>query len=150
MNHKKRLHVSIGLLYRRLPEGQIEMLFQTRLENGPFLNYLEFPGGKQEEGETAEEALKREWFEEVESQLKTFSIAPTSWQALPSLHYSYPDREVTLYPFYGEHKEKRMEVYPPPFLWLTSKHLREKNWRDKIIPASLEIIDHFMNLIPAL
>jgi len=52
--------VSIAIIER---EGRI--LIAKREEDGPLKNLWEFPGGKIEPGETAEECVRREVFEEL-------------------------------------------------------------------------------------
>ena len=59
------MNVACGVMYDKA--GNI--LMGLRKENGPNPNYWEFPGGKQEEGESLEECLHREWKEELNLQI---------------------------------------------------------------------------------
>ena len=55
------MNVSCGIMYDKT--GNI--LMGLRSERGQNPNYWEFPGGQQENGETLEECLHREWMEEL-------------------------------------------------------------------------------------
>jgi 8-oxo-dGTP pyrophosphatase MutT (NUDIX family) len=54
-------HVACGIMY----DNNSRVLLGKRHSNGPYPNIWEFPGGKLENGETIEECLHREWFEEL-------------------------------------------------------------------------------------
>lgn len=54
-------HVACGIMY----DNHNRVLLGKRHSNGPYPNIWEFPGGKLENGETIEECLHREWFEEL-------------------------------------------------------------------------------------
>jgi len=56
-----KMKVACGIMYDKA--GNI--LMGLRSEKGPNPNYWEFPGGQQEENETLEECLHREWKEEL-------------------------------------------------------------------------------------
>ena len=60
----KRIEVVAAIIHD--DDGRI---FATQRGYGDFKDYWEFPGGKIELGETAEEALKREIWEELETQI---------------------------------------------------------------------------------
>jgi len=53
--------VAVGVLVR--PDGAF--LLTSRPAGKPYAGYWEFPGGKLEQGETVEQALRRELFEEL-------------------------------------------------------------------------------------
>ena len=58
---RRPVDVAVGVLIN--PEG--EFLLTSRPEGKVYAGYWEFPGGKLEAGESVEEALRRELFEEI-------------------------------------------------------------------------------------
>ena len=78
-------HVAAGIL--RDADGRI--LITERLCDGPFNGLWEFPGGKIADGESAEDALRRELREEL-------GIKVTASAHYMKLHHEYPDRSVRL------------------------------------------------------
>ena len=58
---RKLVHVAVGVLEQ--PDGSF--LLTSRPEGKVYAGYWEFPGGKLEEGETVEQALRRELEEEI-------------------------------------------------------------------------------------
>lgn len=148
--NKKLLNVAIGILLLKPQQNRSwQLFFQLRLEDGPFKNYLEFPGGKIEEGEVALQAVGREWNEEVE-QILGLPTMEYTWHELAVRYYDYPDRQVTLHPFYhiasNELNDALIKVQEP-FMWLEITQLEKPEQLDRIIPASREIIDDIKNLI---
>jgi A/G-specific adenine glycosylase len=71
-------------------EGRL--LIQKRPQHLHMGGLWEFPGGKQEEGETLEECVRREVREELGVDLAVD-------RELQSVSYEYEDRQVTLHPF---------------------------------------------------
>ena len=59
--HRKSIDVAVGVLIK--PSG--DFLLTSRPAGKVYEGYWEFPGGKLEAGETVEQALRRELFEEV-------------------------------------------------------------------------------------
>lgn len=57
----KRIDVAVGILI----SSQRQLLLTSRPQGKPMAGYWEFPGGKLEVGETVEQALRRELFEEL-------------------------------------------------------------------------------------
>ena len=58
---RQHTEVAVGILFRE--DGA--MLLTSLPEGKPYAGYWEFPGGKLEAGETVEQALRRELFEEI-------------------------------------------------------------------------------------
>ena len=59
---RKHTDVAVGVLLR---ESDDALLITSRPAGKPYAGYWEFPGGKLEEGETVEQALRRELIEEL-------------------------------------------------------------------------------------
>lgn len=59
---RKHTEVAVGVLLR---ESDGALLISSRPAGKPYAGYWEFPGGKLEEGESVEEALRRELYEEI-------------------------------------------------------------------------------------
>lgn len=95
------LPVSIGIFLNDISPFGLQVWMQKRQENGPLNGLWEFPGGKVDPGETPEEALKREIWEEVQldisscHKIKLFKLFP----------YDYLDRSICLYVFLVHHSE---------------------------------------------
>jgi 8-oxo-dGTP diphosphatase len=81
----QHFHVAAGIL--RNTGGQV--LITERIEEGPYSDLWEFPGGKIHAGETALVALKRELLEEI-------GIEATAIEPFMNLTHEYPDRTVEL------------------------------------------------------
>jgi len=84
----RALGVAVALIER---EGRC--FLQRRPETSKrFAGLWEFPGGKLEDGESPEEALRRELMEELQ-------WTPEGVEALPVLEHDYPDLKVIMHPF---------------------------------------------------
>ena len=59
------LPVSIVMFVKDIASDGLSLWMQERVEDGPLNGLMEFPGGKIEEGESSEEAGRREVLEEV-------------------------------------------------------------------------------------
>ncbi|MBD9643907.1 MULTISPECIES: 8-oxo-dGTP diphosphatase MutT [Pantoea] len=87
----KHLQVAVGII--RNTERQI--FLAQRAASSYMANKWEFPGGKIEQDESAEQALKRELMEET-------GIEVTSASAIGQADHSYEDLRVTLHFFLVE------------------------------------------------
>jgi mutator protein MutT len=82
-----RRDVVIGVVTR---DGKV--LVCQRPEGKSFAGLWEFPGGKREGGETLEDCLRRELWEEL-------ALRVTPVGALPTIDHDYPRGRIRLHPF---------------------------------------------------
>jgi mutator protein MutT len=126
---KRLIPVSIILAYRVNKSGDCLIGVQKRLEEGELEGLWEFPGGKIEANESAEDCARREWLEEVgvpfEGPLSILNIYP----------HEYKKCRVSLYTYFGEFTgESSLE-------WI---HLNEVDFQ-KIPEVNKGIIEDFKN-----
>ena len=105
-------------------------IFATQRGYGEFKDYWEFPGGKMEPGETPEEALRREIWEELETRIAVERLVQT-------VEYDYPDFHLTMHCFWchiesghlllKEHEAAR---------WLSLSDIESVDW----LPADREVV----------
>lgn len=96
----------------------------------------EFPGGKIEENETAENCLTREILEELNIEIKIIS-------RLPENTHTYSDKSITLIPFVCKYLSGTLELKEhKTALWLDKKDLLLHDLADADIP----IANHYLNL----
>ncbi|MEY4922634.1 MAG: mutator protein MutT [Pseudomonadota bacterium] len=81
----KHLQIAVGIIRN----SQQEIFITQRVADSHMAGFWEFPGGKIEQGETPEVALKRELLEET-------GIAVQKAFLLNVLEHTFPDRIVTL------------------------------------------------------
>ena len=86
----KTIHVAAGII-RRGDSG--EELLAVQRGYGEMAGLWEFPGGKVERGETAEDACRRELLEEL-------GLTVTSMQAFYTVEYDYPDFHLSMECFF--------------------------------------------------
>ncbi len=108
-----------------------DKIFATQRGYGTFEGSWEFPGGKIEEGETPQEALRREVMEELEVEIAVRELIDT-------IEYDYPTFHLSLNCFWAEiisgdfvlkeHKAAR---------WLAEEELNSVEW----LPADIVLID---------
>ena len=85
MSAFKVIHVAVGVI---INESQ-QVLIAQRHPNSHKGGLWEFPGGKKEESESIETALKREFAEEI-------GIEPTKFHPFTKIKYHYPEKTVLL------------------------------------------------------
>ena len=108
-------------------EGRI---FATQRGYGDFKDGWEFPGGKMEPGESPEEALRREIWEELETRIAVERLVQT-------VECDYPDFHLTMHCFWchiegghlllKEHEAAR---------WLSLSDIESVDW----LPADREVV----------
>ena len=132
MTHLKRIEVVAAIIHDA--EGRI---FATQLGYGEFKDGWEFPGGKMEAGETPEEALRREIWEELETRIEVERLVET-------VEYDYPQFHLTMHCFLCRVESGRLELKEHEAArWLAKEELGSVDW----LPADLQIIDKLKNYL---
>lgn len=89
----------------------------------------EFPGGKIDHGESAEECLRREIVEEL-------GIAVSIEKSLPATSHEYPTFAVTLYPFVCSIESGEIVLLEhAATAWLTPEKLYSLDWAEADVPV---------------
>ena len=125
-NDRKQIEVVAAIIHDA--EGRI---FATLRGYGEWEGWCEFPGGKMEVGESREEALRREIWEELETRIAVERQVTT-------IDYDYPKFHLTMHCYWchvesglltlKEHEAAR---------WLAMDELESVRW----LPADLQILE---------
>ena len=108
-----------------------DRIFATQRGYGEYKDGWEFPGGKIEEGETPQEALKREIFEELDTEIAVGNLIKT-------IEYDYPTFQLSMDCFWATVKSGHLELKEAEAArWLGKDELDEVEW----LPADLELVD---------
>lgn len=127
----KKIEVVAAIIYF---ENKILCVQRPKNKLAYISEKFEFPGGKIEQGETQEEALKRELFEELNilTEIKSFFI---------TVIHEYPDFELTMHSFICEVKTKELNLNEHIALkWLELNELNELDWAAADIPIVKKLI----------
>ena len=126
----KTIRVAAAVI-RSVNEAGEPVIFATQRGYGEFKDGWEFPGGKIEEGETPEQALKREIMEELDTEIIVGEL-------LERVEYDYPAFHLSMDCFWceigkgelvlKEHEDAR---------WLTREQLRNVEW----LPADVALVE---------
>lgn len=130
-NERKQIEVVAASIYDA--EGRI---FATQRGYGEWEGWWEFPGGKMEAGESPEEALQREIWEELETRIVIERLVTT-------VEWDYPKFHLKMHCYWchvesgslilKEHEAAR---------WLAKDELESVKW----LPADLQILEKIRNL----
>ena len=107
-----------------------DRIFATQRGYGDFKDWWEFPGGKMEEGETPEEALRREIREELDSEILIDKFLKTVEWDYPNFHltlHCYMCSLLTEAPHLNEHEAAK---------WLGAEELDSVCW----LPADNDLL----------
>ena len=105
-------------------------IFATQRGCGEWKDWWEFPGGKMEVGETAEEALKREIWEELETRIVVERFVET-------VEWDYPLFHLTMHCYLCHMESGHLELKEHEAAkWLNKDELESVNW----LPADWELV----------
>jgi len=108
-----------------------DKIFATQRGYGDFKDWWEFPGGKMEDGETQEEALKREIREELSAEISVDEL-------LCTVEYDYPKFHLTLHCYLCSLLTEALHLNEHEAAkWLTKDELDNVKW----LPADLEVVE---------
>ena len=112
-------------------ENGEKMIFATQRGYGEFKDGWEFPGGKVEQGETPQAALKREIMEELETEIEVGDLIET-------IEYDYPTFHLSMDCFWAEIVKGDLVLREHEAAkWLTKEHLGSVDW----LPADLGLVE---------
>ena len=107
-----------------------DIIFATQRGYGEFKDGWEFPGGKIEEGETPQEALKREIMEELDTEISVGELIYT-------IEYDYPTFHLSMDCFWCEVIKGNLVLKEAEDAkWLKKNELDKVDW----LPADVELI----------
>ena len=105
-------------------------LFATQRGYGEWKDWWEFPGGKMEAGETPEEALKREIWEELETRIVVERLVET-------VEWDYPTFHLTMHCYLCHVESGHLELKEHEAAkWLNKDELERVNW----LPADRDLV----------
>lgn len=126
MNMKKHIQVAAALLFF---DGKI---FAAKRGDSPYpyvAHKYEFPGGKIEEGESGERAVKRELKEELDMDVQVGGLYAKHT-------FEYPDFIITLSLYECEMISDFVLKEHESYAWIAPKDLKEEEWA----PADADIL----------
>ena len=124
-NTRKHVTVAAAII---VDDGKI---FVTQRAYGEFKDGWEFPGGKIEQGETPQQAAKREVMEELDTEIEVGELFDT-------VEYDYPDFHLTMHCFLCTVKSGDLVLKEhQDAKWLTRESLNSVDW----LPADIGLIE---------
>ena len=127
----------VAAVIKAVNENGKPIIFATQRGYGEFKGGWEFPGGKIEPGETAQEALKREILEELDTEILVGKLIDTIEYDYPKFHLSmecFLSEIISGVLLLKEHEAAR---------WLTKEQLNEVEW----LPADITLIEKIEKIL---
>ena len=106
-------------------------IFATQRGYGSYKGWWEFPGGKIEQGETPQNALRREIREELDTEIEVGSL-------ISKIEYDYPEFHLVMDCFWCTVRSGKLKLLEAEDArWLSKEELLSVKW----LPADLSILD---------
>ena len=127
----------VAAITKAVNENGETIIFATQRGYGDLKGGWEFPGGKIEEGETPQEALKREIMEELETEI-------TVGELIDTIEYDYPTFHLSMDCFWAEIVSGDLVLTEHAAAkWLTKAELDSVEW----LPADITLIEKIRAVI---
>lgn len=121
----------VAAVIKAVNENGEPIIFATQRGYGEFKDGWEFPGGKIEEGEIPQDALKREIREELDTEIFVGELIDT-------IEYDYPTFHLSMDCFWCEVVAGHLELKEAEAAkWLMKEQLDSVAW----LPADVTLID---------
>lgn len=132
----KQIHVSAAVILRTTSGGE-KQIFATQRGYGEWKDWWEFPGGKIEAGESAEQAI----FREIREELATEIMAE---RKLCTVEYDYPAFHLKMECFLCSVVSGKLALLEHEnAAWLSAEKLESVKW----LPADVEILGKVKKLL---
>lgn len=126
----KTIKVVASVIKSKNEKGE-PIIFATQRGYGDFKGGWEFPGGKIEEGETPQDALKREIMEELDTEIEIGELIDT-------IEYDYPTFHLSMDCFWCEIMKGDLVLKEHEAArWLDKENLYSVEW----LPADMSLIE---------
>ena len=132
----KTISVVAAIIIRTSTNGK-KQVFATQRGYGDYKDWWEFPGGKIEQGESPQDALRREIREELATEISVGDYIGT-------IEYDYPEFHLSMQCFICNVVSGKLELLEHEnAAWLTCETLRSVKW----LPADILILDKVEELL---
>lgn len=122
----------VAAVIKALNENGEPIIFATQRGYGDFKGGWEFPGGKIEDGETPQEALKREIMEELDTEI-------TVGELIETVEYDYPTFHLSMDCFWCEIVKGNLVLKEHDAAkWVTKEQLNSVEW----LPADIKLVEN--------
>lgn len=128
----------VAAVIKSVKENGEPVVFATQRGYGDLKGGWEFPGGKIEENETPQQALKREIKEELDTEIEVGEL-------IDVIEYDYPTFHLSMECFWAEIVSGNLVLKEhEASRWLTKKEFDLLEW----LPADIMLIDKIRDIMP--